>query len=103
MIQLNITFYVHISVRDGFLEWVRTTFIPEATAGGVVRDARLMLVEHQVEPDALTYAVQFVADEAAAARLWHDEGRGAAMLRSIVERHTQKVLFFSSFMDILPL
>lgn len=103
MIQLNTTFYVHTSVRDSFLDWVRTEFIPQATGSGLFRDARLMLVEHQVEPDALTYAVQLVADDAAAARLWHDEGRGASLLRGIMAAHTQKVLYFSSFMDILPL
>lgn len=103
MIQLNTTFYVHISVRTAFLEWVRSTYIPDALASGIFSSPQLMLVEHSVEPDALTYAVQLQASNVADARRWHDEGRGAALRESIMKMHPQKVLFFSSFMDILPL
>ncbi len=103
MIQLNTTFYVHLSVRNSFLDWVRTTYIPEAIASGIFSSPQLMLVEHSVEPDALTYAVQLTASTPADARRWHDEGRGAALRQAIMKLHPQKVLFFSSFMDILPL
>jgi hypothetical protein len=103
MIQLNTTFYVHVSVRNSFLDWVRTTYIPDAVGSGIFTSPQLMLVEHSVEPDALTYAVQFTAVNVADARRWHDEGRGAALRQAIMKLHPQKVLFFSSFMDILPL
>ncbi|MDE7024442.1 MAG: DUF4286 family protein [Paramuribaculum sp.] len=103
MIHLNTTFYVHISVRSVFLDWVRSTYIPEATASGIFTSPHLMLVEHSVEPDMLTYAVQLKAENALNARRWHDEGHGAVMRSDIMKKHPQKVLFFSSFMDILPL
>ena len=61
MIQLNTTFYVHVSVRSSFLDWVRATYIPDAVGSGIFTSPQLMLVEHSVEPDALTYAVQFLS------------------------------------------
>lgn len=103
MTQLNTTFYVHSSVQTDFLEWVRGTYIPAALDSGLFRSPQLMLVEHQVEPDALTYAVQFMTHDTASARLWHDEGNGASLRRDAMERYPQKLLFFSSFMEVLPL
>ena len=103
MIQLNTTFCVDPSVENSFLAWVRETYIPDAVASGIFSSPRLLRIEHEVQPDALTYAVQLTAEHEADARLWHDTGRGFSLRSDIMNRYPQKVLFFSTFMDILPL
>jgi len=103
MVLLNTTFYVHVSVKDDFIRWMREKYVPAAMASGVFADPVFSLVEHKVEPDALTYAVQLKARDVAAARDWHDSGAGCGMRNAIMKQYGQKVLFFTSFMDILPL
>lgn len=103
MILLNTTYYVHVSCRAEFLAWVRSEYIAQALQSGIFTDPLLLMVEHQVEPDALTYAVQMKAQNVAKAKEWHDCGDGLALRDVIMKRFPQKVLFFSSFMDIMPL
>ncbi len=102
MILINTTFYVEGSVETEFLRWVRDTYLPSATAlDGFCSPAlaRLML-----EPqDGMSgYAVQISAKDAESAAAWHDD-EGARLRGELSARFGQKVLFFTTYMEQLPL
>ena len=102
MIAVNTTFYVESSVETEFLRWVRNDYLPSATSlegFGSPCLARLML-----EPqDGMNgYAVQVCARDAETAASWHDS-EGARLRGELSARFGQKVLFFTTYMEQLPL
>lgn len=102
MIILNTTFHTHVSVSEEFLKWVRTDYVASARESGLLERpviARLLL---EVEPDTASYAVQFSAPTKEVAVEWHD-GAGAALRDRLVKRFGMNVVFFTTYMEELPL
>jgi hypothetical protein len=57
----NVTIAVSEDIRDEWLEWMREVQIPKVLESGLFTSARLMRV-HAFERDALTYCVQYLAE-----------------------------------------
>jgi len=57
----NITIAVSEEIRDEWLEWMREVQIPKVLETGLFTSARLTRV-HAFERDALTYSVQYLAE-----------------------------------------
>lgn len=57
----NITIAVSEEVRDEWLDWMKDVQIPKVLETGLFTSARLMRV-HAFERDALTYSVQYLAE-----------------------------------------
>ena len=99
---LNTTFHVHISIAEEFCRWVRDTYFPAALASGLLSDpifARLLL---QVQEDAEGYAVQLHATDPETAARWHDN-EGDRLRRELTARFGQRLVFFTTYMEKLPL
>ena len=99
---LNTTFHVHKSVDSEFKKWVRTEYIPSAinprklTQAGF---ARLML---EVQEDCSSYAISLKATSLEDAVDWYDNS-GAELRRELYARFGEKVVFFTTCMEELPL
>ncbi len=102
MIVINTTFHVEKSIEDDFCRWVRETYVPLALSSGLLSApcfARIML---EVQEDCSSFAVSFKARTMDDAVRWHD-GEGDTLRRSLHSRFGERALFFSTYMDELPL
>ncbi|MBQ8773450.1 MAG: DUF4286 family protein [Muribaculaceae bacterium] len=99
MILLNTTFHVEKSIEKDFINWVKTTYIPVALSSGIVKDALFTRILAESE-GGTAYAVQFKSIDIATAEQWHDTD--AQKLKSdISQRWGQRILYFSTYMDII--
>ncbi|MCH5245202.1 MAG: DUF4286 family protein [Muribaculaceae bacterium] len=102
MFIVNTTFHVENSLLDEFLIWVKDIYIPEAVASGLLNSPVLNRILVEVDPAATGYAVQFCADTIEHASLWHDE-QGAELRGQLMRRWPQQIVFFTTYMEIIPL
>lgn len=101
MIILNTTFHIHVSISDEFLRWVRESYFPSALASGLLTDPVLARLLIQVQEDAEGYAVQLRAASTEDAARWHD-GEGDRLRRELTTRFGQRLVFFTTYMEELP-
>ena len=60
MIFYNVTIYVKKEVESEWLEWMKTTHIPEVMeAGGFLRSKIYKVLIPSGEPDEITYSIQY--------------------------------------------
>ena len=100
MILLNTTFHVHTSVNEPFIEGVKATYIPTAMKSGLFTAPIFTRIMMQVDPEAVSYAVQLQADSHKEAESWHDTV--AADLKDALARQWgERVLHFTTYMEII--
>ena len=102
MLILNTSFHVHTSLDDQFKAWVRRDYIPSATTSGLLSSPRFAALLIEVQEDCVSYAVSFEAETAENAVRWHD-GEGAALRGELQRRFGEGVVFFTTYMEELPL
>lgn len=99
MIILNTTFYVHESIDRLFHQWLQQEYLPSAMKAGLGEPsvARLLM---EPQEGMSGYAVQFVSESIESAQTWHDNE--AASLRGLLsEKHGERILFFTTYMERL--
>lgn len=102
MIILNTSFHVHVSLDSRFREWVRTQYIKSALDSGLLKSPRFASIMIEVQEDCMSYAVSFEAETTESAVEWHD-GAGAALRAELHRRFGEGVVFFTTYMEELPL
>lgn len=101
MILYNTTFTFHNPLREPISEWLRQLWLPEAKAAGLTDStvARLMV---EIDPEATAFAVQGRFPDEATAAIWRD-GRGAELLAELSARYGERILPFTTFMEVIDL
>ena len=102
MILINTTFYVEASADAEFRQWVRDSYLPSALSQeGFTRPVftRLML---EPQEGMTGYAVQITAADEDSSTRWHD-GHGGELRASLCGRFGQRILFFTTYMEEIPL
>lgn len=102
MIILNTSFHVHTSLDQQFRDWVRQVYIPGALASGLLSSPRFASLLIEVQEDCVSYAVSFEAENVEDAVKWHDN-EGAEMRGGLQQRFGEGVVFFTTYMETLPL
>lgn len=102
MIIINTTFHVHRSIEDDFCRWVRVKYIPNALSSGLLSVPCFSRIMLEVQEDCSSFAVSFKARTMDDAAKWHD-GEGGVLRQSLHQQFGEKALFFSTYMDELPL
>lgn len=100
MTLLNTTFHVHSSVNDSFVNWVKTVYIPTATANGQFANPLFTRILTQVDPEATSYAVQLQTSSHSKAVVWHDT-TAAQLKEELARKWGERVLHFTTYMEIL--
>ena len=97
MILFNTTFVYDKNLRDQLCEWVRETWIPEALRSGM----EMPLCAHVpvAQDEALSMAEQGRFDVNADAEAWHGS-RGAELLDALYGKFGERVLAFSTLMEV---
>lgn len=99
---LNTTFHVHKSIDGDFVKWVRTEYIPSAIKTRKLTQAGFAQLMLEVQEDCSSYAVSLKSVRLEDAVDWHDNS-GAGLRRELYERFGEKVVFFTTCMEELPL
>ena len=100
MILLNTTFHVHTSVNNAFIQWVKSTYIPKALESGHFSQPIFSRIMMQVDPEAVSYAVQLQASSHCDAETWHDT-IAAQLKEELARLWGERVLHFSTYMEII--
>lgn len=100
MILLNTTFHVHTSVNDAFIKWVKDTYIPKALESGHFSQPIFTRIMMQVDPEAVSYAVQLQSSSHSDAESWHDT-EAAQLKEELARLWGERVLHFSTYMEII--
>lgn len=59
MIIFNTTFHADDDIKDAFVEFLKTVYIPQAAASGFLFEPRLLLIHRQHEEGGVSYSLQF--------------------------------------------
>lgn len=105
-ILVNTTFAIDASVRDEFISWLKTDFIPAAFAAGAsqIVASRVIgqMLDGPADDEAEAYACQFQMESREDVGLWLD----SVAARLLGERHAMwgdRFLPFVTFMETLDL
>lgn len=102
MIIYNTTFLVMDQVRDDFLAWIRTVYVPRATQTRQLVAPMFARVMGSAEDGAESYALQFRAHSAESLQEWKDS-IGTALVSDMTRRFGSNVMGFSTMMDKIEL
>lgn len=102
MIILNTTFHVHESVADSFKAWVRLTYFPQAANESNLLNPVFTRLLIEVHEGYESFAVQLMAPTIDDAVNWHD-GKAAELRAILNNKYGEKVLFFTTYMELLPI
>ncbi len=94
---VNTTFHVESSVEKAFVEWIQTTYLPEAKEKGRLHSPLFMRILVPME-GGVGYAVQHQAASRASVEEWLESFQ-PGLLSDMSARWGRKVMFFSTIME----
>ena len=100
MYVLNITFFVHESIEEKWLEWSKPKFESIKETSSYFHEFTLMRLLSHKEPDQITYTCQLRADSAHKIQLFEIEIE-PDLLNENKEKFGEKSVFFKSLMQIV--
>lgn len=100
MIIYNVTINVEDAIRTEWLEWMRTTHIPDVIATGAFKHARICRVLVDEEMGGTIYSVQYTAPDRKSLEAYY--GKHAARLRQEVsDRYGDRLVAFRTELEII--
>lgn len=98
MIVYNTTYHAHKDIATQFVVWLKTYYIPKATACNRISGARLTKVLNAEESDGVNYSLQFNATDLDTLRKWYEEV-GDELVVMMSKSFGQKVAGFSTLLE----
>lgn len=98
MIIFNTTYHVDDSLKNKFLDYIKTEYIPRAISSGILSQPRLAEILSQEEkPQGTNYALQFNVSDIKNLNRWYSES-GLKLNDDFVAQFGEKVVGFSTLM-----
>ncbi|MCI9284288.1 MAG: DUF4286 family protein [Muribaculaceae bacterium] len=101
MIIVNTTFYVSPTEEAEFMQWVKTDYIPASACAGL-SDPMVNIILAEVGEGVTGYAVQLTASTLDVAEGWTGCA-GAESMSRLMKGRDGKILFFTTYMENVPL
>lgn len=102
MIIFNSTFIVPDNLKNDFLDFIRTQYIPQAVKNNVMTEPRLSRVFGKEEDEGCSYALEFKTDSVESLEQWNKEV-GIDLFLEVMSRFEQNVLGFATVMQNIDL
>ncbi|MDF2156368.1 DUF4286 family protein [Algoriphagus sp. CAU 1675] len=100
MILYNITINVASDIEEDFIQWMKSTHIPEVMATGIFTEHKFLRLLHESEDGSTNYAIQYFTHSLD--HMQEYENKYAASLRAKTqERYKDKALAFRTLLEIL--
>ena len=96
MLLYNTTFGIDRAIEKEFIDWLRSEFIPSATADGeYFTSPALFRVEAQNEPGATSLALHLRAASRTDIETWYAD-HGSRLFDELLQRWPSRAVFFST-------
>lgn len=102
MIIYNTTYQIESSVLNDTLSWMRSSLIPSIVADGTLSNPRMLRVIVDEAEMGHCYSLQFDVLDEDTLLDWF-ESAGNELLSAISKRYGQKVLGFTTLLEVLEL
>ena len=98
MIIYNTTYHVADAVKDDFIAWLRSEYVPRATADRLLLVPQLTRIIGSEHDGGSSYALQFRAMSANSLEIWH-RTTGKALANDLTRRYGNNVVGFATMME----
>lgn len=98
MIIYNVTVNIENSVHEDWLEWMRTTHIPDVMSTGMFSEYRMLKVLSNDESGGQTYSVQYYCSSLERFRQYEDIF-APGLRNSAIQRYGDKFLAFRTLLE----
>ena len=102
MIVYNTTFHIHKEILADCLVYLKTSYIPRASASGALRNPYLRRILSSENEEGESYCVQFHADSMESLNAWMQR-EGRALQQELVNRYQEKIVGFSTLLEEIAL
>lgn len=102
MIVYNTTFHLEKEIHDECLDYLKTNYIPAATASGFLQSPLLLRVMHTAEEEGFSYSVQFRVKNADTLQYWLEK-EGSALQGALVNRFGHQIAGFTTLLEEVEL
>ncbi|MAT55021.1 MAG: hypothetical protein CMN32_11120 [Saprospirales bacterium] len=101
MILYNVTVRVDADIAEEWLNWMKSTHIPDVMRTGYFVDYKVMkILQPAQEDDSITYAVQyFCEDQEKLEAYWQKEA--PALQKEHTDKYSDKALAFRTVMEVI--
>ena len=102
MIIFNTTYHVEEQILDEFLNYLKTEFVPAAIESQELKAPRMTRVLSQEQTNGHSFALQFEINELDGLDDWYNQ-TGEALNEEMISRFGEKVVGFSTLMEVVEL
>ncbi len=102
MIIYNTTFQVPEGLQNEFLTFLRDEYIPLATKGDIMKEARLTRIFGQDEDEGYSFALEFKADNLESLEKWNNS-TGKKLYLLVLHKFKQSILGFATLLQPIDL
>ena len=102
MIVYNTTFHIHKEILAECLAFLKSHYIPQAAASGLLRDPYLRRILNSENEEGESYSVQFHTQDTASLNQWLQQD-GRALQQELIDRYQEKIVGFSTLLEEIAL
>ena len=102
MIGYNTTFHIHKEILAECLAFLKSHYIPQAAASGLLHDPYLRRILNSENEEGESYSVQFHTQDTASLNQWLQQD-GRASQQELIDRYQEKIVGFSTLLEEISL
>lgn len=102
MIIYNTTFHIHKEIVAECLEYLKSTYIPQAAASGILYEPCLRRIMQSQNEDGESFSVQFSTQDMNTLNDWIRK-EGAVLQQELVKRYKDKIVGFATLLEDIEL
>ena len=102
MIVYNTTFHIHKEILAECLAFLKSHYIPQAAASGLLHDPYLRRILNSENAEGESYSVQFYTQDTASLNQWLQQD-GRALQQELIDRYQEKIVGFSTLLEEIAL
>ncbi|MCF2604753.1 DUF4286 family protein [Parabacteroides distasonis] len=102
MIVYNTTFHIHKEILAECLAFLKSRYIPQAAASGLLHDPYLRRILNSENEEGESYSVQFHTQDTTSLNQWLQQ-EGRALQQELVDRYQEKIVGFSTLLEEIAL
>ncbi len=100
MILYNITFNVSADIEEDFIQWMKSTHIPEILAKGIFHDHKFFRLLHESEDGSTNYCIQYFT-ETMDSMMDYEKNHAPSLRAKTQERYKDKAIAFRTLLETI--
>jgi len=98
MILYNVTVNIDIEVEQEWIEWMKSTHIPDVMATGLFTENKFFRLLHEVEEGGVNYSVQYFAEDMDKIQAYQ-ANHAAALQAEVKKKYDGRYAVFRSLLE----